>query len=365
MAELAASAPARSSARPLSSFETWPPWLFYAPVFVFWFWLAIRYRGLTLPATANTAPVLSGFLGEAKSDVFALLGARGRNFLPPYAVFSTCAAGRNAENETRAAEAMQAGGLNFPVVGKPDSGQNGAGVKIIRDPAALTAWLRSCPPDSRMILQGFIAEEGEAGVFYIRYPGEARGRIASLTLKYFPYVTGDGASTLRDLILGDARARRIAPVYFVRHAARLDHVVPAGEQVRLVSVGNHCRGAIFKNGAGHITPQMESAFDAIAREIPGFFFGRFDVRFAALGDLERGEKFSILEINGADSEMTHIWDSDETLLGAYRALYGQFRAAFEIAAINRARGTPAATLGAFLRAWWRTRTDLRRLPLDE
>jgi hypothetical protein len=54
--------------------------------------------------------------------------------------------------------------------------------------------------------------EGEAGIFYCRRPGQPQGRIISITPKYFPYVTGDGWRTLRQLILGDARAERmVAP----------------------------------------------------------------------------------------------------------------------------------------------------------
>lgn len=354
----------RGRARVLSSFELWPYWIFYAPVALFWFYLAARYRGLTLPVIANTAANLSGFLGESKSGGLELLGPRGRSHLPPYGVFTTAAPG-SPDNIARAADAIRQAGLSYPLVGKPDVGQNGAGVKIIRDRDGLAAWLASFRGGTKLIVQKYIEDEVEAGVFYVRYPDQPRGRVVSLTLKYLPRVIGDGASTLRELILADLRGRHVAPVYFVRHSGRLDRVVPQGEQVRLVSVGNHCRGAIFKNGEAHITPQLEEVFDAVAREMPGFYFGRFDVRFKTLGHLERGEGFSILEINGADAEMTHIWDAEETLFGAYRTLYRQYRAAFEIAAMNRARGTPAVSAAGFIAGWWRSRSLLRSYSGEE
>jgi hypothetical protein len=260
---------------------------------------------------------------------------------------------------------MREAGLDFPIVAKPDVGQNGAGVKIIRDGSALCAWLSAFPRNEKVILQKYIEDDGEAGVFYVRRPDEGHGRVVSLTLKHLPSVTGDGASTLRELILQDVRARHVAQLYFVRHRNRLDQVVPSGERVRLVSVGNHCRGAIFRNGAGHITPKMEAAFDAIAREIPGFCFGRFDVKFPKLRDLERGEDFTILEINGGDAEMTHIWDANETLAGAYTTLYHQYRMAFEIGAQNRARGCEPITVRTFLAAWLRNRARLKTYSLEE
>lgn len=75
-----------------------------------------------------------------------------------------------------------------------------------------------------------MAYEAEAGVFYVREPGGEGGRIVSLTLKYFPYVHGDGRSTLRELILADPRAGRVPHLYLPRHAARLDQVPEAGSR---------------------------------------------------------------------------------------------------------------------------------------
>ncbi|HTW36297.1 MAG TPA: hypothetical protein VMD53_16875 [Rhizomicrobium sp.] len=365
MADIAATASRVRPRRPLSVFETWPCWLFYAPIPFLWLYLALRHRGLTLPVLANTAAPWSGFLGESKSEGLALLGPTGRLHFAPGASFRSNASGDRHDNGLRARAAMHEAGLEFPVVAKPDVGQNGAGVKIIRDGNALDGWLSAFPRDTKAILQKYIGDEGEAGVFYVRRPRETHGRVVSLTLKYLPHVKGDGVSTLRELILRDRRARHVAPLYFVRHRGRLDRVVPSGERVRLVSVGNHCRGAIFKNGARHITPRMEAAFDTIAREIPGFCFGRFDVKFPTLRDLEQGKSFTILEINGGDAEMTHIWDADETLGRAYTTLFRQYRIAFEIGAENRARGYRPVAVRAFLAAWLRNRARLKAYSPEE
>jgi hypothetical protein len=351
--------------RPVSLFETWPGWFFYSPVPVWWFYLAARHGGLTLPTIANTAEPLSGFIGESKSAGLNLMGPAGRAHVAPFITFKIDRAGNVDDEEVRAIAAMRQADLFFPLIAKPDIGQNGAGVKIIRDAGSLMQWLAAYPCQTIVILQKLIEDEGEAGVFYVRHPKQSRGQILSLTLKHLPSVRGDGVSTLRELILEDHRARHFAPLYFARHANRLDRVLPEGKRLRLVSVGNHCRGAVFKNGAAHITPQMETAFDAIAREIPGFYFGRFDVKFKALGDLEQGRDFNILEINGADSEMTHIWDADETLMGAYATLYRQYRSVFEIGAYNRAQGTKPISTISFITQWNRRRKLLKKCRQEE
>jgi hypothetical protein len=325
----------------------------------------MRHGGLTLPTLANTAAPLSGFLGESKSDGLILLGPKGRKSLAPYATFRASPSGNARDNDFRACAAMREAHLDFPLVAKPDIGQNGTGVKIVRDREALRRWLSRFPCGEKAILQRYIEHEGEAGVFYIRKPDAQRGQIVSLTLKQLPTVRGDGISTLRELIQRDDRARHIAKLYFARHKRHLDKVVPAGERMQLVSVGNHCKGAIFRNGAMHITPDMEAAFDAIAREIPGFCFGRFDVKFPSIRDLEQGKNFTILEINGADAEMTHIWDRDETIGGAYKTLFEQYRAAFELGAHNRARGARSVGVGTFLAAWLRNRARLKSYGLED
>lgn len=330
-----------------------------------WLYFGARYGGVTLPTLANTAAPLSGFLGESKSDGFILLGPKGRKRLAPYVTFRASPSGNARDNEFRVCAAMREAHLEFPLVAKPDIGQNGAGVKIVRNRDALLQWLSDFPCGEKVILQKYIEQEGEAGVFYIRKPDAPRGQIVSLTLKMLPTVTGDGISSLRELIRADPRARRIAKLYYERHKSRLDEIVPAGERVRLVSVGNHCKGAIFRNGAAHITTEMEAAFDTIAREIPGFFFGRFDVKYPSIRDLEQGKNFTILEINGADAEMTHIWDRDETIGGAYKALFAQYRAAFELGAHHRARGARPAGVGRFLAEWLRNRARLKSYAREE
>jgi hypothetical protein len=365
VADIAATALRARPRRPLSTFETWPDWLFYAPIPFVWLYLAARHRGLTLPAIANTAAPLSGFLGESKTEGLVLLGPKGRAHLAPFVTFRTCTLGDARENARRSRAVMREAELGFPIVVKPDVGQNGAGVRIVSDEAQLVRWLATFPCDTKVIVQAYVEDEGEAGVFYVRRPHEPRGRVVSLTLKHLPHVRGDGMSTLRELILSDTRARHVAPLYFARHKPRLDRVIPDGERVRLVSVGNHCKGAVFKNGGIHITPELEAAFDAIAREIPGFCFGRFDVKFRSLGELERGENFTILEINGADAEMTHIWDADETLGDAYKTLFRQYRTAFEIGAQSRARGCRAVSVGAFLEAWLKNRARLKGYLVEE
>jgi len=233
---------------------------------------------------------------------------------------------------------MNAAGISMPVVAKPDIGCRGVGVQPIRSTQDLSNYLADFPQGAGLVLQEMIEHEAEAGVFYVRLPGEDKGRIFSLTLKYFPHVIGDGVSTLKELIQADVRAGLLQHIYLPRHKDNLHLVLPQGEPFRLAFAGSHSRGTIFRDGAAFITPDMEQAFDEVARSIPEFYIGRFDLRFESMDKLQRGEGFRLMEINGAGGEATHIWDRKTRLREAYATLFEQNRLLFEIGYRNRKRG---------------------------
>ena len=363
----AAAIPARATAsggeRSLSPFEFWPGWLFYAPVVAQWIMLGLRYGDMSLPTAANPRIETGGLCGESKGDILALGGKLAQAAIAPWCRFAHVAA-PGASLAAAEAAVVQAG-LAYPLVLKPDVGCNGAGVRLIADRAALARALPDYPAGVRLMLQQFVPWEGEAGLFYVRLPGEARGRITSITLKEAPCVVGDGRSTLRALILADPRAGRVPHLYLPRLAGRLEQVPASGERVRLVLAGNHCRGSIFRNGTPEITPALTARLEAIARDLPEFHFGRFDVRFDSLPALRRGERFAIIEVNGAGSEPTHIWDARTTLRQAWVEQFVHYRAAWEIGRANRRRGHRTSGLPAMYRAWRLQRRLMASYPIND
>lgn len=332
--------------KPLSFFEFWPGWLFYAPVVVCALFFMLRYRGMLLPTVANPAFPTGGIVGESKA---AILEVAERHLGARVASFISCHRGKDsASNETRTAlSALEQAGLRFPLVAKPDKGCRGAGVRPLYNPEDLASYIAHFPEQTDFVIQRMVDSEGEAGVFYVREPGQAKGRILSLTLKYFPYVVGDGTSTLRALITNDSRASRLSSIYMPRFEHMLDTIPAAGKAVRLAFAGNHSKGTIFRNGNAYITPEMTAMFDRLSQKIPGFHFGRYDIRFDDFAALCRGEEaFTIIEINGAGAESTHIWDANNSLLHAWRDLITQCHLAWKIGAAHRDAGAVALTPAA-------------------
>jgi hypothetical protein len=330
----------------ISRLEFLPGWLVYGPVIAQWVALGLWHRDLSLPTAANPLISTGGLCGERKSQILGLAGPAARQWVAPWTTLVT-----GQDDFARASCAMMDSGLALPVVVKPDIGCNGTGVRLVRDLATLAEALAAFPRGVTLVLQAFIDLPGEAGIFYIRHPDEAAGRVTSLTLKRPPSVVGDGVSTLRALIDADPRHRRLIDLYGARLGARHGEIPAAGARVPLVFAGNHCKGSIFTNGAAEITAALTARMDAIAKDIPQFHFGRFDVRFGSLAALRRGEDFSIIEINGVGSEATHIWDPATRLGAIWADQLRHYGAAWAIAAALRKEGARPSGLRAMWRDW--------------
>ncbi|WP_406238409.1 D-alanine--D-alanine ligase [Acetobacter orientalis] len=345
---------------PLSSFEFWPGWIFYTPIVIYWVLLGLRYRDFSLPTAANPRIVTGGLCGESKSSILDMAGPTATRWIAPYTTLTT---GQN--DNSRALEAMSHKGLSLPIVVKPDVGCNGTGVKLARTENELYAALAAFPRNTPLVLQRLIPYQHEAGIFYIRHPDQACGSISSLTYKDIPTLTGNGHSTVLELLKQDPRTQLLLPLYTPRLEHRLNEVLPLSETLDLVFTGNHCKGAVFRNGANDITPALTAQIDAIMKDIPDFHFGRIDVKFESAEALRHGEKFEIIEINGVGSEAIHIWDKRTTLKEAYATQFFHYGETFRIGAKKRAAGWKPCGLWYGVRLWRRQKRLLASYPMND
>jgi pimeloyl-ACP methyl ester carboxylesterase/membrane protein DedA with SNARE-associated domain len=345
-----------SSWRRLIRWEFWPPWVFYVPVVCYIGFLAVKYRSLTLFTAANPAMPASGFIGESKTEILRGLSAASGLVARSSTIDGLINPSKRLE---KAKSFMIRNGLAFPVVLKPDAGQRGSGVAVVRSDVELEEYLRETKATT--IIQEYVSGF-EFGVFYYRYPSATRGCIFSITEKRFPRVIGDGKSNLAELILSEPRAVCMAKFYLNKQPERLFDIPKMGEAVQLVEVGTHCRGAIFLDGAWVRTEMLEQAIDRISQSYPGFYFGRYDIRTPSIEDFKQGHNFKILELNGVTSEATHIYDPKNSLFAAYEALFSQWRIAFEIGEQNRQRNFAPTTLwtlaGLLIEFRWRSGLQL-------
>lgn len=337
--------------------EFWPMWIFYAPLVPWIAWLALRHRGLTLPTASNPAIPHGGFVGESKYDILMRLPRRWivpTELIPP---------GLPDDRLARVRALLAAPPWTYPLILKPDAAQRGAGLRLVRDESSLGSALQELP--AALIAQTYHPGPYEAGIFYYRLPDQRRGCIFSITDKVFPFVIGDGAATLEQLIWRHPRYRMQAATFLARLEERACNVPAAGEHVRLAVAGNHCQGTLFRDGGHLITPALEQAVNEIVGPFEGFYFGRFDVRYADADALKAGRDFAVIELNGATSESTNIYDPDRSLLWAYRTLLRQWAVLYQIGDANRGRGARVTPLMELIRATRQYYRDRRIDPLAD
>ncbi|EGF33682.1 D-alanine-D-alanine ligase [Oxalobacteraceae bacterium IMCC9480] len=222
-----------------------PKWLICIPLAVQWLWLAVRYRSTTLPSAANPCITAGGLVGEGKLEYFKDMGARARAATATYCSVRTDLVPCPVD----VLQIMAKAGLEFPVIAKPDLGLCGYGVQKIDDLAALMRYLEAFPRNEVVVLQEYLSDEGEAGIFYARDPETDQSHLLGVALRYYPRVIGDGVRSTAALIDADPRARRLrdAP----HHAAACDllHIPARDEVVRLATIGSTRVGGLYRNGA--------------------------------------------------------------------------------------------------------------------
>ncbi len=328
--------PIKPSSNTTSFFEFWPAWLIYFPVVICCLWWAIRYRSLTLPLLANPTIYLAGLVGTSKGQILDLANEKSQQYVMDWITHK-----RNESNTelNDLLQAMHNANLSFPLVGKPDIGCRGIGVKLLKNERQLQEYLETYPKNTSLMLQKLAPWEPEAGVFYVRLPDQDKGEIISLGMKYSPYVLGDGVSTLSQLMDRNHRIKELKHLYTQRHQHLLDQVIPEGEPYRLIFSAAHSKGAIFCDANEHITKAMTDTIDRIMKGFNNLPYGRLDIKFSHIDEFKAGsDKIAIVEINGANAEPLHIWDKDATYFKSMKALIFQYHAMFKLGNHYRKQG---------------------------
>ncbi len=228
--------------------------------------------------------------------------------------------------------------IKMPFIVKPDIGLRGSAVKKIHSIAELEFY--HLKADFDYLLQNLIPYENEVGIFYVRFPHEKQGKITGIVAKDFLIVEGDGISTIEKLLKQNPRFELQLKALKKEYGNQLLAILPKGEKRNLVPYGNHARGAKFLDHSHLISPNLTKVIDGICVQIPEFYFGRLDLMYQNWSTLEQGQYFSIVELNGAASEPTHIYDPKHSVFFAWKELARHITYMYNISVENHKRGFP-------------------------
>jgi hypothetical protein len=306
----------------LLNYEHWPWGLFFMPLIPVYLYYAIRLRNPVYFTAANPGIEFGGFFGEKKNEI---LNELPEEYLAKSIFFDSV----EVENVI---QEIRANSLEYPIVFKPDVGERGDEVAIIETEENLIQHLASVTYP--FIIQEYVDYPIELGVFYSRLPSAKEGRILSIVRKKFLEVTGDGKSTVEQLLANSDRGFLQIP-RLQKENLTLMAEIPGANEVRLVEpLGNHCLGTEFIDNNNLINEELNRVFDTISIPFDGFNYGRYDLRVRSIEELYKGEGIYIFELNGVTSEPGHIYDKRNNLVDAYRDLIKQQTEVFKISREN-------------------------------
>jgi hypothetical protein len=319
----------------------WEYWSFrtvYAFIYPIWIYLAIRARSFFFFSAANPTIRNGGFLCESKKDIHDIMPS---HLYPPTIHF---VAGESPESVLNQ---LNAHNFHFPLIGKPDIGGRGRGVKLFENKEELIEYVQKCVVDFH--IQQFISYPNEVGIFYYRYPGNDKGKISGIVRKEFLTVTGDGTHTIYELLAKDDRAvlqlRSLESMY----GEFLHTVLAAGERKLLVPYGNHARGAKFLDDSHLVDEQLEKVISDICIQIDGFYYGRLDIKYNTWEELKEGKSFSVIEVNGAGAEPTHMYDPRHSIFFAWKEIVRHWFILNRISLLNHKNGAKYLTVNEGLK----------------
>lgn len=316
----------------LSHWEYWPMSVIYFPIMPVWFYLAFKSRSFFFFNAANPQITNGGMAMESKMEIYDTI---------PKKHFPKTLFVKKDTDEKQILKALNRSSIKYPLIAKPDVGLKALGVEKIENEVQLLKYALKLNKD--FLIQELIEFSMEIGVFYIRKPNEKNGRVTGIVSKEFLKVTGDGISSIEDLIKTNPRSHFQIDSLRKKYGAYLTTILPLNEDFILVPYGSHTRGAKFIDDSDKINESMQKVIDDICLQVPQLYYGRLDIRCESLDDLSNGKNFSIIEINGAGSEPTHIYDPKHSIFFAWKEIIKYWKVMHHISMMNHKKGAAFLT----------------------
>lgn len=334
----------------LGNWELWPFALRYILIVPVWIWYCIRSGSVWFFSSSNPTITFGGFEGEGKKEMYGLL---------PEEVYPKTIYVHPQDDFYGVKQRIQENGFSYPFVVKPDVGMKGLLFRKVDNEKDLETYHRKIPME--YIIQHLVEYPLEVSVFYYRYPHQKKGVITGFIQKELMDVTGDGKSSLWQLIAAHPKAKHRLEEMRIKHIEQLETIIGVGERYVLTHAANLNRGAKFTNLKHLVDDDLLEVFDALSYPAQ-FYYGRYDIKCRSVEDLKRGRHFSILEFNGSGAEPNHVYNAGYSLLQANREFVKHWKALFEISRYNHQHGVP---YWSFKKGWDFLREAKRHLKVLE
>lgn len=318
----------------LFNWQYWPWPVVYTPLLVQYFYHSLRFPGAGFPALINRPFMeLGGIFEESKLSVY--------HHIPKEWTPKTVALPLLHDRDSLIGF-LDHHQLSLPLIVKPDRGMRGKGVRFHASIDSLLIHCRSLSTEHPHIVQPYINLPEEIGIFVIK--GDEGWHITSLMQRELPQVVGNGSSSIEELIRQKDHLFLQLERIRVHTQVDLARVPQSLEKVVLDCIGNHRLGTRFIDRAELITPELKMAMQRICDLLNGFEYGRLDIRFQHWEGFTQLRDFSIIEVNGANSEPGHIYHDGFRLLAAWKVLLRHHKIIFHKAKKAQKNGQSAPNL---------------------
>ena len=310
----------------LTHWETWDWRIKYIPIVPAWIWHCIRSRSFWFFTPSNPRLAFGGFEGETKMSIYKNLP---RGSYPESVLVNAGSSFSDLENMTNQK-------FSYPFAVKPDIGRMGFMFRIIKNAADLQLYHEKMPVD--YIVQDLVTYPLEVSVFYYRLPHASSGTITGFIRKDFLEVTGDGISTLEQLMTDYPRIRFRLEEMRSKHLENLELVLKKGEAFCLSYALNLSRGGKMVNIEQEKDERLLKIFDDLSSYSNTLFYGRYDIKCSSIEELKQGKNFSILEYNGCGAEPHHVYGNGYSLVQACKILADHWNILSKISRYNKSIG---------------------------
>ena len=311
--------------RQVTNWQHWPGHLFYFPISIVWFWFCLKSKSLWFFSSSNPGLTFGGFEGESKEEMYLQLP----EISYPHTIYIE--KGRPAAQEIIN---IAQNGFNYPFIMKPEVGASGLMVRKIWNESQHKDYHDIIPV--KYMVQDFISFPMEVCIFYYRFPFEKKGKISGFISKKLPVLTGDGVSTIKELLrkYHELNQQLIDVKKELYHSEK---ILEKGEELNLSVIGNRAHGSTFSDLSSYIDDRLLEVFDAISHTA-NFYYGRYDIICQSVEDLKSGKNFSILEFNGAGAIPNHVFAGNYTLSQAYKEIIRHWKILYKISRYNYKMG---------------------------
>ncbi|HEX9512546.1 MAG TPA: hypothetical protein VF939_18770 [Puia sp.] len=334
----------------LLHWEYWPFHIVYFPIYPVWVWYCIKARSFFFFGASNPTIRNGGFLMESKKEIYDLIPDRYKPLTLFFAVNTSL---------NKVISSIRNHDLKYPLIIKPDIGMQGKAVIKVYNERELSHAVSRFTVN--YIIQPFIPYPKEMGIFYVHYPEDKKGRITGIVEKEFLKVIGDGVSSIEQLLNQDPRYILQIPALRKSMAAMMHTVPGKDEELVLVPYGNHVRGSLFLDHTEKNNSKLELLIDKACQLIDGFYYGRLDIRYKCFKELIEDKNWCIIELNGAGSEPTHMYDPKHSLFFAWKEIISHWGMLYKVSMQNKTNGAQFMSFASGKAMFKENRAYLRKL----